>query len=124
MKICLTILSILSCIILFGQETVTMKDYVDMKTEMNNRLADAQFKNIQDGVTKATASLDKRLDGMNEFRDTLKDQAGTFITRGELFGWILGLCGLFFGFSSYKMNQAKKAAGEAIVSGDKVEVKK
>ena len=28
--------------------------------------------------------MQKRLDGMNEFRDTLKDQASRFVTRDEM----------------------------------------
>lgn len=35
-------------------------------------------------VTKASESMEKRLDSMNEFRSTLKDQAATFISR-EIF---------------------------------------
>lgn len=31
----------------------------------------------------AHASMDKRLDSMNEFRDTLRDQAGSFVARQE-----------------------------------------
>lgn len=31
----------------------------------------------------AVAAMDKRLEGMNEFRSTLKDQTSTFITRVE-----------------------------------------
>jgi hypothetical protein len=82
-------------------QNVDIKDYVDARVDANRQHADAQFRNIQENITKATASLDKRLDGMNEFRDTLKDQAGTFITRGELFAWIIGIAGLFFGYSAY-----------------------
>ena len=40
-----------------------------------------------DGIDKATAlreiALDKRLEAMNEFRGSLKDQQGNFITRSE-----------------------------------------
>lgn len=32
-------------------------------------------------VDRATAAMDRRLEGMNEFRATLKDQAGTFVSR-------------------------------------------
>ncbi len=37
-----------------------------------------------EALRKATNSMEKRLDGMNEFRATLKDQAGTFVTRSEM----------------------------------------
>ena len=35
-------------------------------------------------LDKAYAAMDKRLDGMNEFRDALKDQANRMATRSEL----------------------------------------
>jgi len=38
----------------------------------------------EQALNKATQAMEKRLDGMNEFRDTLKDQAGTFVTRAEM----------------------------------------
>lgn len=109
MKLLLIILLLPS--LCFSQE-VSMKDYVD-----------AQVKNIENNVTKATVSMDRRLDGMNEFRETLKDQAGTFITRSELFAWVIALLGVFFAYSNYKVNIAKQN-GKAIHSGDKVEVNK
>lgn len=35
-------------------------------------------------LSKAEAATEKRFEGVNEFRDTLRDQAGTFITRSEV----------------------------------------
>jgi hypothetical protein len=32
---------------------------------------------------RAMATMDTRLDGMNEFRDTLRDQSAQFVTRDE-----------------------------------------
>ena len=40
--------------------------------------------NIKESVKTAYASMEKRLESMNEFRDTLKDQAAKFITREEM----------------------------------------
>jgi hypothetical protein len=34
-------------------------------------------------IAKAEQSMEKRLDGMNEFRETLRDQAATFLSRAE-----------------------------------------
>lgn len=120
-------ISILFCFPAFGQEAITMKEYVDKQSELNRywseRLMQAQFDNIKDNVDKANASMEKRLDGINEFRGQLKDQAGTFITRAELFAWIGMVIGLFFGFSRYMKDKAE-SSGKNIVSGDKVEVKK
>ncbi len=54
-------------------DTVSMKEYVDERL-------DAQ----QKAVDKAEQQLRERLAGMNEFRDTLRDQAGKFVTRDEI----------------------------------------
>jgi len=55
------------------KETVDIKDYVDILVA-----------SIREAVSLAYASMEKRLDGMNEFRDTLKDQAGRFVNRDEM----------------------------------------
>jgi len=52
---------------------VTLRDYFESQLEAYQR-----------AVEIATRTLDKRLDGMNEFRDTLRDQASRFVTRDEL----------------------------------------
>lgn len=51
---------------------VSLKDYTDQRFADNERAID-----------KAAAAVDKRLDGMNEFRDQLRDQASTFLPRTE-----------------------------------------
>jgi hypothetical protein len=39
--------------------------------------------NQKEQIEQARASMEKRLDGMNEFRSTLKDQALSYMTRAE-----------------------------------------
>ena len=56
-----------------GQETITPKEFITEK-----------FVNLEKTTELARSSMEKRLDGMNEFRDTLKDQASRFVTRSEL----------------------------------------
>jgi hypothetical protein len=53
--------------------TVTWREYVDLR-----------FADFQRAVDKAENTMNERLAGMNEFRDTLRDQAGKFVTRDEL----------------------------------------
>ena len=43
-----------------------------------------KFSNLEKSTELARLSMEKRLEGMNEFRDTLRDQASKFITRAEL----------------------------------------
>lgn len=105
-----------------------MKEYVDMQAQLNKewmqKLVDVQVENIKDNVNKANAEMDRRLDGMNEFRETLKDSNATYVTWQALIGLIIGVSGFVFGYSNYKKNQANGSPGKNIVSGDKVEVKK
>jgi hypothetical protein len=57
----------------------TRADMVTLKEHLETRL-DALDKSI----AVATQALEKRLSGMNEFRDTLRDQAARFVTRDEV----------------------------------------
>lgn len=52
---------------------VPLKEYVDV-----------QFAAVQRAVDKAETTLSVRLGGMNEFRDQLRDQASTFVSRREV----------------------------------------
>lgn len=125
-----------------SEATVSMKAYVDMqadlisqlakcRSEANREISDVQFQNISDNVTKANAANEKRFDGVNEFRGQLKDQASTFVTWPALLGLIFGISGLLFGYANYTNRKKEReekerdnASGKAILSGDKVEVKK
>ncbi len=59
--------------VLHHSDGVSIRDYVD-------RL----FGEHQRAIDKAEEMMNKRLEGMNEFRSQLKDQAARFITREEL----------------------------------------
>jgi hypothetical protein len=52
---------------------VSLKEYVDLRFTAN-----------QQAIEKAERTMNTRLEGMNEFRDTLKDQASRFLTREEV----------------------------------------
>lgn len=58
---------------------LTQGDVVSLKEHIEVRLCA-----IEHATATAAAAMEKRLDGMNEFRDTLKDQAGRFTTRDEV----------------------------------------
>lgn len=114
--------------------TVTMKEYVDMQVEMitkTNLLRDEHQKEISrikdENIKAAYTAQDKRLDGMNEFRDALKDSNKTYVTRSELILAVTTLLGLFWGYSKHlreKQESERKSSGSNIKSGDTVEVKK
>jgi hypothetical protein len=62
---------------------VSLKEYVDQKQEDLEEKIDLHFKLVELATKKAEDKLDLRLEGMNEFRNALKDQSATFITRCE-----------------------------------------
>jgi hypothetical protein len=45
---------------------------------------EAKFVALEKATDDARSQMEKRLDGMNEFRETLRDQAAKFVTRDEL----------------------------------------
>jgi lysyl-tRNA synthetase class I len=53
-------------------DVISLKEYVDVR-----------IKQIEKSTELTHQAIDKRLEGMNEFRDALKDQAAGFFTRKE-----------------------------------------
>ena len=51
---------------------VSLKEYFEVRLQSLDR-----------ATNTAAALMEKRLEGMNEFRNTLKDQANQFLTRNE-----------------------------------------
>lgn len=52
---------------------ITIKEYFETKIQA-----------LENATTVAAIGMEKRLEGMNEFRNQLKDQTSTFITRLEV----------------------------------------
>jgi chromosome segregation ATPase len=63
---------------------VTLRDYFERLLHERDKAWTAQLSSAQTALDKAETALTKRLEGMNEFRDTLKDQAGRFVTMDIL----------------------------------------
>lgn len=59
--------------IMHRNDGIALKDYVDTRIE-----------SLCKAIDKAEETLNARLAGMNEFRETLRDQAGKFVTRDEV----------------------------------------
>jgi hypothetical protein len=64
-------------------DAVDMKQYVDSKCADFEKVCVAKHAGTDHALDLASTALDKRLEGMNEFRNTLRDQAGGFLTRSE-----------------------------------------
>ena len=58
--------------------------YFEAKIKWIDRYFESKIKEIRSIIEKAEGELKVRLLGMNEFRDTLKDQAANFVTRAEM----------------------------------------
>ena len=66
-----------------NEKDISLKEYIDMRFNEFRSYMDIQFKNIKDSTLLAEENLNVRLESMNEFRNSMKDQAGQFVTRSE-----------------------------------------
>lgn len=75
--------------------TATLKEYVDAQFSAILRLLDerkdaqqqaiaAALASVKEAIQKAENATERRFDSVNEFRQTLTDQAGTFATRDQV----------------------------------------
>ena len=55
---------------------VSLRDHIEQR-----------LKDMDKATNLAYTNLEKRLDAMNEFRQSLKDQNSTFLTQGEYHVW-------------------------------------
>ena len=53
------------------------------------KTAKAALDSSKEAVLKAENATEKRFEGVNEFRATLTDQAARFVTRKEMWGYIV-----------------------------------
>ena len=65
------------------REVVTLRDYIDSRLDEQRAYFEAKIAAIDKATCESTESLNKRLEGMNEFRSALKDQNATFMPRTE-----------------------------------------
>jgi DNA anti-recombination protein RmuC len=56
----------------------------DERFEAMQKAVDAAFASSQRAIDKTNEALDKRFEGVNEFRQTLSDQAVTFVTKDSM----------------------------------------
>jgi hypothetical protein len=62
---------------------VSLREYVDGRLTGLKDLYDSRFDSQKESITVARDSMDKRLAGMNEFRQQMSDMAGRFASRDE-----------------------------------------
>ena len=66
--------------------SIAMREYCEEKMAHLADRVELQFKAIDTAYEKASAILDERLGRMNEFREAMKDQASTYVSRDVLEG--------------------------------------
>lgn len=64
-----------------NEEMATQIARIEERLTARSSLTDALFAESKDAITRADKAVEKRFDNVNEFRNTLSDQAATFITR-------------------------------------------
>ena len=64
-------------------EVVSLKDYFENRLADVNKFFEARLSAIEKATAIATNTLDKRLEGMNEFRSAMKDQSEKFLSKDD-----------------------------------------
>jgi len=65
------------------EDFITLKEYFNMRLKYIEEKISERLESQEKAVTVAYAASNKRLDGLNEIRQILEDQAKTFITKVE-----------------------------------------
>jgi hypothetical protein len=65
------------------KETISMCEYFATQIDSLKEYIDLRFNSIETSTKLAQDNINTRLESMNEFRMSLKDQSSTFITRVE-----------------------------------------
>ena len=84
-------------------------DGVSLKEYFDTRLAA-----LEKATCVASTAMERRLEGMNEFRDTLTDQASRFITRGEMALQLASLSAEIKSLASYRDKMEGKASQSSV----------
>jgi hypothetical protein len=63
---------------------VALKEHLESRIEAQRDYFEAVIAALEKATAMAAGSMEKRLDGMNEFRDALKDQAARLATVSDV----------------------------------------
>jgi hypothetical protein len=66
-----------------GITNVSLKEHFDEQIKALYNHIDLKIIAIEKSTTLAKESMERRLEGMNEFRDSLKDQSEKFVSASE-----------------------------------------
>jgi regulator of protease activity HflC (stomatin/prohibitin superfamily) len=77
------------------------KLYTDNQLKWLKRYVDTELRSVRRAVDKVETKTKEDKASANEFRGQLKDQAGTFITRVELWGAVIAAAGITLAIMNY-----------------------
>ena len=63
---------------------ISLREYIEARLDSLEKHVDMRFDSAQTAINKAERTMNDRLGSMNEFRDTLRDQASRFATMLQL----------------------------------------
>ena len=103
------------------KDGISLKAYVDTrftaledKIDSLEKLLKTMVDQIVDNTTLARTGMERRLDGMNEFRDALRDQAAMMVTRVEMEAAIKGMGGDIQSLRESRAELAGKASQRTV----------
>lgn len=77
------------------------KDYIDGQIKWLKEYTQAEMNSVRQAVAEAKSTYTADKANANEFRGQLKDQAGTFVTRRELWGAVIAIVAIVISILSY-----------------------
>jgi hypothetical protein len=100
----------------FTQEDgVTLKEYVEARIDAMYHNFEVRIQALEKATTIASESMEKRLEGMNEFRSQLKDQSLTFFTRQEHILYKEAIDNDIRSLRESRANQEGKASQQSVI---------
>lgn len=87
-------------------------DYVNNQTMWLKQYLDAEIRAVREAVDKVDKTNTAYRETQNEWRSQLKDQAGTFVTKSELWVALVGLGGLIITGIGVMVNYLRKQKKE------------
>jgi hypothetical protein len=73
--------------------TVPLREYLDVRFNS----IEARLNSMDTAVNLANANMEKRLEGMNEFRASMQEQASKYVTRTEAIATMVAVATVIFG---------------------------
>jgi len=87
-----------------AQDGVTLREYFE-----------ARLSAVEQASNLAACALEKRLGSMNEFRDTLRDQASKFVTREEVTHQLRPILAELSELKTYRDRMEGKASQQSVM---------